>query len=111
MPLSHYLRGVPAANQRAALSAAASSIYRQHMRLLRGAAELKSQAELSSTYEEIKYLVEDAKDLRDLNVLSGHAKNMIDKVADLNLDTVMASLRFQARHPINKPTDINKWQM
>jgi hypothetical protein len=99
MPLSNYLRGIPAANQQAALCAAASSIYRQHLRLLRDAAQLKSPKELASAYEEIKFLVQDAQEIRDLNVLSGHAKHMIDKVADLNLDTVLASLRFQVRHP------------
>jgi len=99
MPLSNYLRGIPEYNQPAALTAAAHSIYQQHMRLLRDAAHLKSPKEIASTLEEIKALKADAVEIYDLNILGGHAKFMIERVATLNLDSVLASLRFQARHP------------
>ena len=106
MTLSNYLRGIPPKDIPNAANAAAKSIHEQHHRLLRSAAEDgQSPKHLADLYSEIEELVTDAKALLELNILVGHSILMAKRVATLDLKSVMASLRFQAR---NKNEDPNK---
>ena len=97
--LSDYLSGIPEYNQTAALNAAALSVYDQHVRLMRSAATLASPSQRAELYTEVEGLVSDAKEMLATGQLSGHAFHKASMVANLNLNSVMASLRFAARHP------------
>ena len=99
MSLSQYLKGIPVANLPAACNAAGESLYTQHLRILRDTASLRSPSDIALAIEELKYLIDDAKELIATGALTGHTKHKVEKVANLNIDTVLASLRFQQRHP------------
>ena len=99
MSLSQYLRSIPKDNLPAACNAAGESIYQQHMDVLRNAAQLKTKTDVDRAIAELESLIKDSNDLLNLNVLTGHTFNKIQKVSELNISSVLASLRFSMRHP------------
>lgn len=83
-PLKDYLLYVPEAAIPKALEGAASSIYDQHLQLLKGLHEVPKEHQ-ASILEQLSILQEDAINILSLGLIKGTAANKLEIVSRLNV--------------------------
>ena len=96
MPLSTYLRGIPAQAQHHALAAAARHIYKQVHSYLKDLHNMPASVQ-AETLDDIAELRADAQEILDLGVLSGHEHNKLTMITGLDVARELTLIKLAKR--------------